>query len=291
MSIAGAPPGTAESREPEVPEAPDTPEAPGAPDTPEARGAPEVTDKPDTPDAPSGVTGVERAPGIVETVGGNTEVEGARPFTRPSEDEREDARKGVFARSSASLAERLGGFFDVATGADYPDALSAAAAGGALGAPVLLVDGVRGTNVSKQMLDLLTAKAPQTIYVAGGKGAVNLAIESNLKRVAPVKRLAGVDRYKTNEAVNTEVNLKAQAAGVTLDQVWIATGRNFPDALSAAAPAGHLSQRLVLSKGTCVPKPVVSGWIEGPSSTVSTVSLVGGKGVLSSGVEQLKECG
>lgn len=179
----------------------------------------------------------------------------------------------------------------VATGRAYPDALSAAAAGGALKAPVLLVDGVVDTNVSKQMMNLLATKAPETIYVAGGRGAVNATIESNLSRLTPVKRLSGSSRYETNAAVNAEVNLKAAAEGVSPEQVWIATGGNFPDALSAAVPSGNLNQRLVLSTGACIPKPVVSSWIKGPGSKVSTVSLVGGTGALSPAVEQLKECG
>ena len=162
----------------------------------------------------------------------------------------------------------------VATGIDYPDALSAAAAGGALGAPVLLVNGSSATALPGGMPPLLRQMETTELLIAGGTGAVNARLERNLRANFTVSRLAGADRYGTNLAVNNFLNTQVDSRSTS--QIWIATGKDFPDALSAAVPAGALNKRLVLSNGKCIPKPVVSSWIEGVGARVSNVYLVGG---------------
>ena len=177
----------------------------------------------------------------------------------------------------------------VATGTNYADSLSASAAAGAVDAPVLLVNGIHGASLLPQSTELLKQRGGEKIFIVGGRGAVNPTIEGNLKRsFKTVKRLEGVDRYETNMAVNEHVN--SISGSVDMSGVWIATGANFPDALSAAPAAGHLSQRLVLSNGKCVPAPVVSQWIRGEGATVETVSLVGGEAVLPQAIMNLTQC-
>lgn len=176
----------------------------------------------------------------------------------------------------------------VATGTNYPDALSAAAAGGALKAPVILVNGVSGRNVSPYIQESLRTKKVSEVLIAGGKGAVNATIEKNLSAKFSVRRLSGANRYDTNAAVNAYLTSKSPS--VDLAQVWLATGNGFPDALSAAVPAGNPARRLVLSNGKCIPKPVVTDWITKPGSTVTDVVLVGGTGVLGQSVMALTQC-
>lgn len=192
----------------------------------------------------------------------------------------------------ATSAKILETFFDgdvaqafVATGLDYPDALSAAAAGGALDAPVLLSD---GASLAPAIGALLEEKHTESLVLVGGSGALKPALEQGLAASFDVTRLSGANRYATNAAVNGFV--AAEAGDVALSDIWVATGANFPDALSAAAPAGSPSKRLVLSNGSCLPKPVVSEWINGSSSRVQSVNLVGGTGVLKASVANLTEC-
>ena len=104
--------------------------------------------------------------------------------------------------------------------------------------------------------------------------------------VAPevvVERFAGSSRYGTNLAL-------LEATFVAGDPLFGATGLDFPDALSAAVPAGKTDQRLVLAQKTCIPGPVVPDWIKGSGSTVTNVTLVGGTGVLTDGVQKLAPC-
>ena len=176
----------------------------------------------------------------------------------------------------------------VATGRDFPDALSAASAGSALKAPVLLVNGKTGRELSPYMLNSLRSAKTSKVLIAGGTGAVNSTIEANTKKHFSVQRLAGPNRYATNAAINAY--LGTQAGSTPMRNVFIATGRGFPDALSFAAPAGNLSSRLVLSNGKCVPKPVVSAWILNPKTAVDNVYLAGGPSVLSKDVFNLVQC-
>lgn len=176
----------------------------------------------------------------------------------------------------------------LATGTDYPDALTASAAGGALGMPVLLVEGVSGSTPAAAA-EFLKSKGTKNLVVVGGVGTVTDAVANSMKSAVgatSVERLWGANRYTTNEAVNSFV---ATNGGIA-EGIWVATGRDFPDALSAAVPAGSKTQRLVLSPGTCIPKPVVSTWINAPSSKVNRMYLVGGIGSLSDAVQSGVQC-
>ena len=177
----------------------------------------------------------------------------------------------------------------VATGRSYSDSLSASAVAGALGSPVVLIDGTRDKDLPSASAALLTKQGAKEVFVVGGISAVNSTIEKNLAQsFAKVTRLGGADRYATNLAVNELMN--DAAPSVPMTGVWIATGRDFPDALSAAPAAGDMSQRLVLSNAKCIYKPVVSQWIKDAGSSVETVTLVGGESVLPKALMSLPEC-
>lgn len=206
---------------------------------------------------------------------------------RVSGKNRYDTSEQIFKRFFVDDDRPVSSAF-VATGRDFPDALSAASAGAALQVPVLLVDGILGTGLSSYLTSSLKEKGATRVLISGGKGAVNNSIESNLRTMFTVERLSGPNRYATNAAVNAFV--AGRAGGTPLTSVWVATGADFPDALSAAAPSGKLSSRLVLSNGSCIPKPVVSEQLTKPGSKVGNVYLVGGKGVLAQSVYNLAEC-
>lgn len=170
----------------------------------------------------------------------------------------------------------------VATGTNFPDALTASAAGGALKGPVLLVNGPSGKPAPKALTDQMKGVGISQIYVVGGTGAVKESIATSLLAQGfEVSRLSGPNRYMTNLAVN------AVLGDSGIKGVWVATGKNFPDALSAAAPAGTSTQRLALSNGNCLEPVIVNNWIKKPNADVT---LVGGKGVLRDPVAKLTPC-
>ncbi len=177
----------------------------------------------------------------------------------------------------------------VATGTNFPDALSASAGGGALNAPVLLV---RGTGASGEgAKEAISKRRVSEVAIVGGNGAVSSGVEKDLrsiKSLSKVSRLTGKTRYETNVAVNAFIDKKSD--GAAKREVWIATGSDFPDALSAAVPAGNLHQRLVLSTKDCIPTDAVTVWSQEVGSELSQVTLVGGSGVLTQGVHELRQC-
>ncbi len=174
----------------------------------------------------------------------------------------------------------------VATGRDFPDALAASAAAGAVDAPVVLVNG-KAATVPTDVTDRLTADKVELTLIAGGKGAVSQGIENELKaKVGEVTRLSGSDRLATSVAINAWVDSKLDTSLVK--DVYVATGASYPDALSAAAPAGNPAARLVLSSKTCLPKAAVNAIKS--YTALQVLHLVGGQKALSDAVGELNEC-
>ncbi len=129
----------------------------------------------------------------------------------------------------------------VATGANFPDALAAAAAAAADRAPLLLVESSR---VPSETAAELSRLRPQRISVVGGSGAISDAVLSALHAytAGPVERLGGPDRYATAAAVS------AASFGSSVPVAFVATGQNFPDALAGGPAAALLGGPVLLTK-------------------------------------------
>ncbi|PIJ12491.1 hypothetical protein BMH32_05850 [Leucobacter sp. OLJS4] len=160
----------------------------------------------------------------------------------------------------------------VATGRDYPDALSAGSAAGATGVPVILVDGVQ-KNLNAAAKSTLAKYGTKHLYIAGGNGAVSTGIESTMRSGGKtVERFAGATRYETSAAIAKQWHTKGGL-------VYLATGVDFPDALAGSAVAGAQDAPIMLTMKNCVPKPVkdtITGTIKPQAGVV-----LGGTGVIS----------
>ena len=133
----------------------------------------------------------------------------------------------------------------VATGTDYPDALSVAARAGSLDAPVLLT---RPTSLPNATRQELTRLAPQRVVVVGGDSAVSPTVFDLIDEAtgaATMTRWAGLDRYTTAAQVAADFG--------SADTVYVATGQNYPDALAGAARAGALDGPVLLVRADAVP--------------------------------------
>src|SRR5690606_3343616 len=120
--------------------------------------------------------------------------------------------------------------------------------------------------------------------IAGGTGAVKPAIEAALAAlpgIETVTRLGGADRYATANAINA-------FAFADSDTAYVASGRDFPDALSAAAAAGGVGGPLLLSNGACTSTAALQQLV---AHGTSSVYFVGGTGVLRSTVLEFMTCG
>lgn len=156
----------------------------------------------------------------------------------------------------------------IATGANYPDALSASAVSGSKGLPVLLIHDSHINNVKNTMQKIGVTH----FHVAGGKSVVSTKAFNALSTVAKGTRSDGKNRYDTSRLLNTRMN---NYTGVSL----LATGANYPDALSGAAAAGKAGHTLYLSNKNCIPKTTYSAMKE----KTSQVRLVGGPSVIDVG--------
>ncbi len=161
----------------------------------------------------------------------------------------------------------------VATGASFPDALAAGPAAVKLRGPVLLTE---GTSLPQSIRDELSRLKPQKIYVLGGTAVVSESVRNALQAYtsAPVVRLAGADRYATSVAVSKTFFNRPVSS-------YLATGMNFPDALSAGPVAGRAGSPLLLTGSTSVPSIVGT---ELQRLFAPRTWLIGGTGVIGSQV-------
>jgi putative cell wall-binding protein len=133
----------------------------------------------------------------------------------------------------------------LATGRNFPDALSAGAEAVRNGGAVLLVDGEREL-LDPASLSALQGLAPARVVVAGGASAVSEGILSHLMHsVSPTTiRLGGADRVETSALI-----AQADRPWGSAPHAYLATAWNFPDALVAATVAGRHGAPLYVVEG------------------------------------------
>jgi putative cell wall-binding protein len=132
----------------------------------------------------------------------------------------------------------------LAYGLNFPDALSAGAAAGAKGYPVLLVYGAApdaGTLSTLQTLGVTSVK------VVGGASVIPDSYLAGLRAASlTATRISGDDRFNTSLAIMRDAFPSATPSS------FLASGMQFPDALSAAAYAGRTGSALLVTSGYCV---------------------------------------
>lgn len=155
----------------------------------------------------------------------------------------------------------------LATGLDFPDALSAAPLAKMHKAPILLTEPNTLDEMVSEELDRLGTKK---VYIVGGPGAISLEVENQLKEKGmECIRLYGKDRYETSAAVANEM-------GKT-DRVVIATGVNFPDALSIAPWAAANGIPILLTEPNNLPQSIANYM---NSNNIVNSYVIGGTGVV-----------
>lgn len=162
----------------------------------------------------------------------------------------------------------------VATGGNFPDALSAGPASSHYGGGVLLVNGA-AAGLDQPTLALLDDKGVERAYIAGGPNSVSAGVETALRAAVPnVARYSGADRY----AVAATINESTWTGAV--QGVLVASGQVFPDALSAGPVAGALDVPLFLVAKDCYPRPAADGIFDSHLQPQGMV-LIGGVNTLS----------
>ena len=136
----------------------------------------------------------------------------------------------------------------LASGFNFADALSAGQLAAALNAPLILSKDQLDSRTS----DEITKLKPKNMYIVGGENALGSNIEESVKSVVNdinIERLKGNDRYETSVKV-----MEKTKEFVDAEYLLIASGKNFPDALSATSFMADHKALMVLSDGNSYPK-------------------------------------
>lgn len=190
-------------------------------------------------------------------------------------------------QTAALIAKNFAGQKEavLATGLDYPDALSLASAAAARGIPLVL-----STNnaLPEATANVLKELKPAKIYVAGGEMAVASKVLEQLKPVCglssdSIVRLAGSNRYETSVKI-------AQAFYPVTNELYLATGRDFIEPLAAGALAASRNSCLLLiaPQGFTINGPTENYITQLPSAP--RVTIIGGEASISEKtVNRIKE--
>ena len=152
----------------------------------------------------------------------------------------------------------------LATGINFPDALSAGPAAAASHGVVLLTD---GSTLPAAVKAYLTAH-PGTVYAVGGPAVAADPAATPLQ---------GADRYATAAAVATAIFTAPTSVG-------LASGVTFPDALSGGAYQAHVGGPILLTAPTTLPA-ATSTYLTGAKATIAAVEIFGGDAALSTSVQ------
>ncbi|MCU1461725.1 MAG: hypothetical protein JWO37_1800 [Acidimicrobiales bacterium] len=134
----------------------------------------------------------------------------------------------------------------LATAFNYPDALAGGPLAAAKGGPLLLspTAGLDG-NVGAEIQRILPKG--RTVYLLGGLAALGSGYEASLQSLGySSTRYAGSDRYATATVIADQ-----GLGNPTMD--LLATGDNFPDALTGGAAATHAKAAILLTAGATMP--------------------------------------
>jgi len=177
----------------------------------------------------------------------------------------------------------------VTSGANYPDALSAGVLAKKNTTGVLLTD---PNTLSQDTMQELQADPISTVYIIGGTAAVSQNVQNAIAALhvsntpanplINVVRIAGADRYATNN----EVNLTAGPSG---GKAIIATGANFADALAVGPVLYDQNYALVLTDPASLSASAQSTLT---NLGITHVIIAGGTSAVSANVEtQLGKAG
>lgn len=166
----------------------------------------------------------------------------------------------------------------LATSWGYEDALSVAPYNYATKKPLFLTDYTTGL-LDENTLAAMKAQGITRIHIVGGTSVVPQAVEDQLREQGiQIDRIAGETAYDTSIALADFLLTK----GMHANNVGVATGWGFADALSGAALCGKNNSILLLADASNV--RAVKDVIEPHKSDITNAYIFGGEKVVASTV-------
>jgi len=182
----------------------------------------------------------------------------------------------ALAASRSAYADGACSTVLIASGADYPDALGAAALAGVLDAPILLT---RPGGLPDGVLDEIRRLGASRVLIIGGPPAVSEGVAEGLSRTGlAVERVAGPNRYATARAVAARCGAEG---GGSPGRVVLVRGDSFADALSVAPIGFAMHYPILLTRTDALPAETRVAIIE---SGAGEVLIVGGTPAVSEDV-------
>lgn len=195
-----------------------------------------------------------------------------------------DTRYGTSAAVASKLAQIQGASFKgigiAAYGKNYPDALAAGAVAYGQAWPVLLVSGTLSDPIS----EVLTDDEYKTVYTVGGSGVMPDSVLAEIEALPVTPAIDAVRATDPDDATRYDTAADFADWAITnhfasASYVGVATGQNYPDALSASGPVGINGGVLVLVKTDSVPMST-SDFLTNYHASVSKAVIFGGPGVV-----------
>ena len=134
----------------------------------------------------------------------------------------------------------------VTTSWGYEDALSAASFAYAKKAPIFLAN-YNTATLDASSIQTMKDKGVKKVYIVGGKSVVSSEVEAQLSAAGiTVERVAGKTAYDTS----AQLANKLISLGMSANNMAIATGWGYTDALAGAALCGKQNSVMVLADNT-----------------------------------------
>lgn len=151
------------------------------------------------------------------------------------------------ANKIARTLPRISDTCFVTTSWGYADALSASSFAYAKQAPIFLTNYDDGT-LSSATLETIRSKGFKRVIIVGGTSVVSPEVEQTLSAwgIANVERVAGETSYDTS----LQLAQKLLSMGLRANNMGIATGLDYLDALCGAALCGRYNSVIVLADDT-----------------------------------------
>lgn len=180
-----------------------------------------------------------------------------------------DDRFGTALQVAKEVGVNQGIF--VTTGLDFPDALSIAPVAAAQGMPILLVP---QDSLTPLIEDYISKNTISNTYILNGNNELNDRV---ISQFPAAEVITGSDPYERN--INLIKRFKDK---LDFDTLYFATGKDYPDALSASALAPKKHSVVILLQDKIIPYPVRDFL---SSKIVNKINILGGYEVINNAVE------
>ena len=165
----------------------------------------------------------------------------------------------------------------VATSWGYEDALSAASFAYAKKAPIFLAN-YNTATLDASSIQTMKDKGVKKVYIVGGALVVSPEVEAQLQEAGiTVERIAGETAYDTSAKLAT----KLIALGMSANNMAIATGWGYTDALAGAALCGKQNSVMVLADNTN--QTAINDVVAANKNAIQNYYIFGGTSVVGDG--------